>query len=545
MIRSRPLTAPRAGSLLIPYSGIKGISSLYATYCDDYHQLGAFFGGDWRSTDSYREVADRLDANPIPRERLADVLIRQNARWDNASPVHQLKDPRALTIVTGQQVGLFGGPLYTLYKAITAVKLARHLSDRLQRPIVPVFWLEGGDHDIEEVSSVCLRSTGDCARIHYRGQQRPANGNLGSVGSMVFTEDMTRVRQEVRSCLPASAFRDEVLEHYYAAYRPGVTFTDAFARTLSMLLGDCQIVLMDPEDCDLKELAAPIMRREITDHAHTFSELAATTAELQDRFHAQVNVRPFNLFVLSDHGREAVQSDGEQFRLQQSGRTVTLAELLDLAPCLLSPNVVMRPLVQDYLLPTLSYVAGPGEIAYFAQFKSLYDWAGLPMPVVFPRSSLTLVESRTRRVMEQYGLDLPGMTEEVSVLMRRIVLSGTPLEDAFARAGDSLAACAGALKDEVSRVEHTLGRSAEATLRQWQKELAKLQKRVERAEKNRHEQLQNQLTRCRHALYPQGQLQERTLSVLSYLARYGDGILRTIYEGMDIGSTGHHQVLSI
>ena len=539
------MIAARAESQFVPYSGIKGVSSLYATYCEDYTQLGGFFGGDWRSTASYEEVADRLDANAIPRERLADVLIRQNARWDNTSPVLQLKDPRALTIVTGQQVGLFGGPLYTLYKAVTAVKLARHLAARLHRPVVPVFWLEGGDHDLEEVSSVCLQGSGDCGRIHYRGHQRPANGNLGSVGSMVFTEDMARVRQEVRSCLPASAFRDEVLERYYAAYRPGVTFTDAFARTISTLLGDYQIVLMDPEDCDLKELAAPIMRREITDHAHTFNELAATTAELQDRFHAQVNVRPFNLFVLSEHGREAVQSDGEQFRLQQSGRTVTLAELLDIAPCLLSPNVVMRPLVQDYLLPTLSYVAGPGEIAYFAQFKSLYDWAGLPMPVVFPRSSLTLVEPRTHRVMKQYGLDLPSMKEEISVLMRRIVLTGTPLEDAFARAGDSLAACAGALKDEVSRVEHTLGRSTEATLRQWQKELAKLQKRVERAEKNRHEQLDSQLTRCRQALYPQGSLQERTLPVLSYLARYGDGILQTIYKGIDIGGTGRHQVLTV
>lgn len=539
MITARP------DSLFVPYSGMKGVSSLYATYCEDYTPLASFFGGDWRSLCSFEEVADRLDAKAIPRERLADVLIRQNAHWNNTSPVHLLKDPRALTIVTGQQVGMFGGPLYTLYKAVTAVKLARQLSAQLNRPVVPVFWLEGGDHDIEEVSSITLLSRGECMRIHYRGHNRPANGNLGSVGSMAFKGDMTRVREEVRSCLPASTFRDRVLQRYYAAYKPGVSFTDAFARTLSVLLGDFQIVLMDPEDCDLKELAAPIMRREIKDHPHTFNKLAATTAELQEQFHAQVHVRPFNLFVLSEHGREAVQSDDGQLRLQQSGRTVTLAELLDLAPCLLSPNVVMRPLVQDYLLPTLSYVAGPGEIAYFAQFKALYDWAGLPMPVVYPRSSLTLVETRMHKFMKQYDLDVPGMREDLNVLLRKIVMSGTPLEGAFGEASNSLAACAKTLKDEVMRVEHTLGQSAEVTLRQWHKELAKLQKRVERAEKKRHDQVYNQLRRCQDALYPHGKPQERTLPVLHYLARYGDSVLRTIYDGIDIGGTGRHQVLPI
>ena len=530
---------------VIPYAGIKGVSSLYATYCEDYTPLASFFGGDWREASSYAHVAERLDAKSIPRAKLVEVLIRQNKRWDNESPVRRLRDPRALTIVTGQQVGMYGGPLYTLYKAVTAVKLARQLSSLLNRPVVPVFWLEGGDHDIEEVSSVTLQGSGDSRRIHYRGYERPTNGNLGSVGSMGFTEDVARMREDIRSTLPASSFRDQMLERYYSAYKPGVSFTDAFARTLSTLLGDYQIVLMDPEDCDLKELAAPIMRREIKDHAHTFNELAATTAELKDRFHAQVHVRPFNLFVLSEHGREAVQSDGEQFKLQQSGRTVTLAELLDLAPCLLSPNVVMRPLVQDYLLPTLTYVAGPGEIAYFAQFKSLYDWAGLPMPVVFPRASLTLVEPRAGKVMDRYGLDVAGLSQDLNVLMREIVLSGTPLEHAFEQAANSLQTCAGTLKEEVTRVEQTLGRSTEATLRQWEKELTKLRKRVERAEKNRHDQVFNQLKRCQTALYPQGKLQERTICALSYLARYGDTILQKIYDGIDVGATGRHQILPL
>ena len=532
-------------SRFVPYKGMKGVSSLYATYCEEYTPLASFFGGDWRSPASYEQVAEQLDAKPIPREQLVSILTRQNKRWSNESPVHQLEDPRALTIVTGQQVGIFGGPLYTLYKAVTAIKLARRLAEQLRRPVVPVFWLEGGDHDIEEVSSLVLQGSGDYARIEYRGNQRPTNGNLGSVGSMTFNEGIARVKEEVRTALPASDFRDEVLERYYSAYRPGVSFTDAFAQTISALLGEYQIVLMDPEDCDLKELAAPIMRREIKDHEHTFNELAATTAALQDQFHAQVHVRPFNLFVLSEHGREAVQSDGGQFRLKQSGKTVTLAELLDLAPCLLSPNVVMRPLVQDYLLPTLSYVAGPGEIAYFAQFKSLYDWAGRPMPVVFPRSSVTLLEPRTRKVMQRYDLDVASMNQDLNVLMRQTVLTGTPLEQAFDQASDSLADCAQALKSEVARVEHTLGVSADATLRQWQKELTKLQKRVERAEKNRHDQVFDQLRRCQNALYPQGHLQERTLPVLEYLARYGESILPKIFEGIDVGGTGRHQILPL
>ena len=529
----------------IPHSRIKGVSSLYAAYTEEYTPLASYFGGDWRQQSSYEQVAARLDKHAIQRDRLTGVLLRQNARWGNASPASQLKDPRALTIVTGQQVGLFGGPLYTLYKAVTTVKLARHLSRVLKRPVVPIFWLEGGDHDLEEVSRIAIDASRDADPVYYKGHIQPGQGNLGSVGSLTFNDDVLRVHDEIRDGLPASSFRDDALARFYSQYRPGVSFTDAFACTLSALLGDYQIVMMDPEDCDLKELAAPIMRREMREYAHTFEKLAATTEELETRFHAQVNVRPFNLFVLSDHGREAVQFDGAKFKLQQSGKVVTLAELLDLAPCLLSPNVVMRPLVQDYLLPTLSYVAGPGEIAYFAQFKPLYDWAGLPMPVVYPRASLTLVEPRAQKVLDQYDLDVPSMQDDVHALMRKLVLSGTPLEQSFLHAAFTLESCAAELKEDVQGVEMTLGRTTEATLRQWQKELAKLKKRVERAEKKRHEQVFIQLQRCQASLYPQGRLQERTLPILYYLARYGDSVLQTVFDQIDVGGTGRHQIIPI
>ena len=531
-------------STWIPYDGFRGVGRLFSTYCSDYQQLSPFFAGDWRNRESFDGVASEVSKRRIDRTRLVEVLQHQNEGWGHFPPCRDLGKPDALAVVTGQQVGLFGGPLYTLYKAITAVKLARQLQQDLGRAVVPVFWLEGGDHDFDEVSSIALPFQGRVTRVQYEGHKQPAISNLGPVGAIEFSGDISRVVEELRTVLPVREGLPDVIDEFYHAYAEGQSFADAFARTLVRLVGN-DLVIIDPEWPEIKRLAASFIRHTIRSHEAVYERLQASTASVASEFHAQINPRPCNFFVITDSGREAAVPEEGGFRLSVSGLQLSMAEMLGLPPERLSPNVVTRPLVQDFLLPTVAYVAGPSEVAYFAQFKALYQWAELPMPIVFPRASLTLIEPRIAKVMARFHLDVLAMQSDVPQLMRRVLLEGSRLEAAFAGAVNTLEECAAALQPEIEQIELTLGRSVEATRAKWLRDLQKLRRRVERAEKGRHEQVEIQLERCRNKLFPTNKMQERVFPALYYLSLYGDEFLTMLNDHISIDHTNSHQLLQI
>ncbi len=527
---------------LIPYSGMKGISRLFAAYTEDYGQLAEYYSGDWRQDRSYHTVSQQLQATPLERQVLVDILEEQNSNWGNPNVASRLLDPDSLAVVTGQQVGIYGGPLYTFYKALTVVRLSEYLTKVLSQPVVPVFWLEGGDHDLDEVRQVNLIGK----KIWYQGHTLPETGNLGSVGSLTFNPGIDSVHKTLVEELPASEFREEVLTKYYSAYRQDVTFTDAFAQTLLSLLGKDALILMNPVDSRLKELAAPLLRRELSDYKTTYKILKKTSDALEKDYHAQVHVSPGNVFLLNESKRQAlVPTESGYYPQFAEENIISFEDAQSLPPSSLSPNVVMRPLVQDSLLPTVAYVAGPGEIAYFAQLKSLYAWAERPMPIIFPRTSLTIIEPRIAKLMERHDLTVEELSDEIPSLMRKRVLEGSGITSAFNHATMGLDGCADQLLPIVSGIDVTLRPTLEATRKQWIKELLKLKQRLERAEKRRHQQLQVQIESCKEALYPNGNFQERELPLLYYLAKYGPRILNHIHSNFNIDDNSHHQLLTL
>jgi len=527
---------------LIPYTGMKGVSGLFSTYTEDYNKLAQYYAGDWRENYSYEVVAQKITVTPIHRKVLVDVLEEQNSSWGNSGLVSKFGDPDSLAVVTGQQVGIFGGPLYTLYKAITAVRLSEYLTKTLARPVVPVFWLEGGDHDLDEVRQLNLIGK----KVWYEGHTLPETGNLGSVGSLMFNENIDSVRSEIRTHLPETEFRNDVLTRYYEAYRQGVTFTDAFAHTLRSLLGRDVMVFINPEDCRLKELVAPLLRRELKEYQTTYTALKSTSDLLEKQYHAQVHVTPGNIFLLDQSKRQALYPASNGYSPQFSGgEVISFDKAQEISSCKLSPNVVMRPLVQDSLLPTVAYVAGPGEIAYFAQLKSLYSWAERPMPIIFPRASLTIVEPRVAKLMERHDLAMDELGDDIPEIMRRRILEGSKLAQAFKKAGVALHQCANELQPTVAGIDETLRPSVEAAYAQWSKTLSKLQQRAERAEKRRHQELQSQIEFCKEALYPNGSFQERVLPALYYLAKYGESFLEQVRSNLRIDFSGQHQILPL
>ncbi len=524
----------------VRYSRMPGYPRLAATYSEDFPAVARYYAGDWQSGGAFRDVAARVNVHH--RSAVATVLEQQNAEWGGAD-ASVLRDADTLAVVTGQQLGLFGGPLYTTHKALTAIKLARRLSRELGRRVVPVFWLEGADHDLDEITGLDLSRTGGAAKLRYRGHVLPHNGNLGSVGRLALTRDIERLRKEIRAALVPTEFTDEILERYYGYYREGVTLMDAFARTLAAMFGGSGLILVNPEVPELKQLVAHLFQRELADHETSAQLVARTSQALEADYHAQIQTRPTNLFVGGRLGREAISPNGRDFILRPSGQHVSKGELgrrLAASPELFSPNVALRPLVQDTLLPTVAYVAGPGEISYFAQLKPLYAWAGVPMPVIYPRASLTVVESNVRRVLNKYDLDVESAGEDLERLFQRIVLASTDVEGVFAPAARGIKEVMQALRPDVEGVDQTLGRSVEAAHAGMQKELSRLRSRAIRAEKRKHEELHAQLARVRHSLYPEGKLQERTLPVLYFLNKYGSAFLDFLQEHVTLDTERHH-----
>jgi len=545
-----PSTLPAIRRL--PLAATQRFPTLFTQYCTDYAAVADFYAGDFRAPEARRAAADRAAEHARDREALADVLLDQNERWGLPAAVQSnieaLRAPDTVAVVTGQQVGLLTGPLYTVYKTITALHLADQLAEETGRTVVPVFWIEGEDHDFAEINHTHLLQHNELVELAYDAPEAADGRNPGAVGRLALTDRIESVLADLDGVLPPSDFKGPLMERVRAAYQPGTTLEDAFGQLVRALFPDTGLVFINPDDARLKQVVTPLFRRELTDYATAHARIAATSDVLQQDYHAQVHARPTNLFLLHETGRLPIDAnDDGTFTLRGIGRSFTEAELLDrleASPEQFSPNVVLRPLMQDALLPTAAYVAGPGEVSYFAQYKGVYDWAEIPMPIIYPRASVSLVESKVEKVLAKYDLSVDDVAGDVEQLFQRIVVDALEgdVERTFQDATRSLHQAINELKPAVEAVDSTLTQSAEATRAALMKEMEALKSRVVRAEKRNQDEVRGQLEKAHANLFPGGHLQERVVSVLYFLNKYSLDFLKDLRAALQLDTTAHQVV---
>lgn len=537
----------------ISFGSLGFFSRLFRQYCDGYEALAPFFSFDYREPEGRVNAASAAAKHERDRTQLVEVLHRQNRRWGNDERafdnIERLRDPRSVAVVTGQQVALFTGPLYTVLKTITVLQMAERLESESGRPVVPVFWLEGDDHDFAEVSSVAILADNEPTRLSYEGHSTPAEGNLGPVGRIAFTDQIAEVVGRLNGLLPETEFKSSLLEAVGTAYAPGATFLDAFAILMRRTFWDSGLVFISPDEPQLKHMVAPLFRRELEDTYEVARRVGAVSQRLKPEYHAQVTVRPSNLFVVDATGRHALDAEDGRFVVRGGNGRLTKEEALArvaASPETFSANVVLRPLVQDTLLPTALYVAGPSEIAYFAQFKPVYEWAGIPMPAVYPRASATIVETRIRKVLDDLPVTLADLDEDLEPLFQRVVREriDTDVDIHFGTATRHIHEAINTLKPVLQDVDPTLIKSAESTRTALLKEFERLQHRVLKAEKRKHEQVRDRLGRAKANLFPFGRPQERSISILYFLNKYGPDFPALLKEAIS-EDTCFHQVLEI
>ena len=530
-----------------------GTSSLLRDYVWAFSRLSPFFVGDPHSPDAYREQSRQRDARTYRRDDLRDVLLAQHDTWGAPPMVRQrieeLRDPRAVAVVTGQQTGLFGGPLYTLYKALTAIQLAAHLRRELERPVIPIFWMASEDHDVAEADHVqLLDRTGSLITVRHASWASPigfipANLRLGPA--------IEKTLEQVWEALPSTEFLPALVDGLGQAYAPERTLAESFARWMVHLLGGSGLVLADGADPALKRLAARILLQEVDEAPRSSQCVLAVSESLRALgYPVQIEARPdgLNCFLLRE-GRRGLVKDGENFRLRDSRQTIPASDLRRLAqeePERLSPNVVLRPIVQDEIFPTIAYVAGPGELAYFAQLRPVYQAFHVPMPLIVPRATLTLVEPRIVKLLERFHLGLPDLTLEPEQLASRVLRAQLPsdFDATLAKARDSVGEIFRHVGEAIAAVDPTLRATAGQTSGHIQGHLDQLERKAVQALKRREAETRQQVQRVREALMPGGKAQERVFPALPFLARYGPTLLGTIQAAID-GPGWEHQLLTL
>ncbi|HEX8459609.1 MAG TPA: bacillithiol biosynthesis cysteine-adding enzyme BshC [Pyrinomonadaceae bacterium] len=540
----------------LPFARIPHQSRLFLEYLEDPTALRRFYPNAVRF---HHELAARapevLAAHRTDRVALCDALAEMNTRYgagaETLRNIARLRSPDSVAVVSGQQVGLFTGPLYTIYKALSAVKLAGCLTQR-GTEAVPVFWMATEDHDWEEVRAAeftaCdgrLASTDLTDALHREGTP---------VGGVRLDETINDAVRRVLDLLPTTEFLPDLEALLNDAYRPGRTYGEAFARLLTALVSRHGLVLLDPLDTRLKQLAAPLYAEAARRAPDIAAAVEARSRQLEaEGYHAQVHASPdaFPLFIHTDGSRRALTRRASDGRYQTKGApdadAYTAEELAAMAasdPERFSPNVTLRAVVQDYLLPSIAYFGGAAEVAYFAQTAEVYRLLARPATPILHRASLTLVERRTGRTLERYNLKLADFFNGLDTVIARVVEEhlGAEQAQAFARAETAIDGALSELGANLRRFDPTLADALAHGTQKIEHQLAGLRARFHRAQMARDRAAHRQLERAYAALYPEKTLQERHLNITSLLARHGRYCLDWIYDAIDLGSVEHQIV---
>jgi len=533
----------------ISFEEIPRTSRLFRDYLYDFDRVGGFFRSGGIGIEALADHAMEIARQESPRAAVADILRDQNLRAGATAAtianIDRLRQSNSVAIVTGQQAGLFTGPLYTIFKALTAVKIARQLEARGINA-VPMFWIAAEDHDFEEVNHTqILDREGHLRKITHSSA---TSGDGRPVGSIPLDAAIESEISELVASLPESEFMARLIGDLRESYSPGTGFAEAFARMMTRLIGHYGIILIDPMDERLKEIAGEIYRRAI-DHLPDFSaNLVRQSAKLEtEGYHAQVHTSPelVPLFMM-DGGRRTAMILGQDGRVHLKGSEKSfpfgeIVERVHQSPANFSPNVTLRPIVQDFLLPTAAIIGGAAEIAYFAQLLPNYRLLGRIAPLILPRASLTIIEKRHAKTLAKFNLRFADLFEGGEAVLKKVVEGSLDnqttavFEETELLINEQLER----LRESLQAVDPTLSEALKGGREKILYQLHNLRTRFIHNRGRRDEGTQPQIERLANALYPHRNLQERELNVCYFLARYGYEVIDRLFEAIDPLSHDH------
>lgn len=515
----------------LPFARIPHTTKLFNDFLHDFDRVKSFYACPPRSSEWLRDDSSRLSFDPQRRALVADILERQNRRF-GAGPktLHSIDRLRrgALAAVTGQQVGFLGGPLFSILKALSAVRLA-HQAERAGVECVPVFWLATEDHDFDEIKTAVVQDKD--GRLHtlcLDADHQPG----AAVRTVILPESVTGTIEHIAQLLGDPDISNLLRD----AYRPGLTVGDAFARLFTALFADFGVIVLDASDVALHQIAAPLYCSSIRHAEELDASLLERGKELQSAgYHEQVKVTPSStvLFGTIDGARLPIHLANGSFLLGNEKLGIEqLVSRINEEPGSFSPNVLLRPVVQDFLLPTLAYIGGPAEVAYFAQAEVVYRILAGRVTPVLPRFSSTVIDPRARRILQRYGLSLPDMFEGPEHVTELIASQSLPsdLQSAFEDVNQKLQQALASIVAPLKVLDPTLVEASERAGNKMLYQLEHLRKRAASAELRSSDIVSRHAAHLNSSLFPHKDLQERVITGISFVGRFGLSLLTSLYE---------------
>ncbi len=510
----------------IRHTELPGSSRLFTDLLYHFDKVADFYDHAPFDAESYKK-ASQFDFPAARRAEIVKALAEQNPGNPSLAILAQ---PGTVAVVTGQQVGLFSGPAYTLYKVLTAVRLAKHLATQ-GITAVPVFWLATEDHDLAEINQAWAFGPNQQPVGYTSAALNPKQGPVGDIA--IPDPPIAALRQT----LEGFPFADEIASLVESAYVPGANFGDSFRKLMGDLLRPYDVLFLDPMRPAIREIMAPLLAHAAGMSSKLMTALTDRNKELESRgYHAQVHVdAETSLFF--------VLEDGKRIPLRKFG--TDRLEDLKTRPESLSPNALLRPVMQDYMLPTVAYVGGPAELAYFAQSQVLYHALLGRMPVIVPRAFFTIVDARAEKMLTRYGLTLADFHPGMQALKERMAAKLVPpqLTSDVASAKATVTKSIAGLSAKLQAFDPSLAKALKKSQAKILFQMEKMEHKTAREALRRDQRASQDAVDLDGLIYPHSHLQERFYSILPLLAKYGPDLVGTIHDSIPIGCADHQLVV--
>ena len=470
----------------------------------------------------FSEAIDQRVKLPVDRELLHKVVSEQYRQLKNKvsdsleveKNISLLTRSNTFTVSTGHQLSLFTGPVFFIYKIITTINLASKLSGLFpSKNIVPVFWLASEDHDLDEINHIHLFGK----KIEWNPPHPGAAGRITATG-------LKLVIDELKSKFLNNVKAEKMIHLFSNAYQDSHSLSEATRIIVHELFADKGIVVIDPDDERLKRSFVKEMKEDIEHHA-AYSIVNETIVELEPNYRAQVHPREINLFYLDKHQRSRIIEKDGGYEVLETNLKFSKEQLhkeIESHPGKFSPNVVLRPLYQEKILPNIGYIGGPAEIAYWLEYKKMFEHFGCRLPVLVMRNSLTIIDAPAQDKIKKLGLVPEDLFLAEEELIKKYIKDKSSGEFSINRFMKQTESIFDEAISQVSDIDSTLKPSAEAEKQKIQNSLRLLEEKIRRSEKKKYETAIHQLVKLKEKFFPSNALQERHENVLAFYSMYGE-----------------------
>ncbi|HRE41544.1 MAG TPA: bacillithiol biosynthesis cysteine-adding enzyme BshC [Ignavibacteria bacterium] len=543
--------------MTIDFNKIPDLNPLYIDYISDFTKLSNFFEYNFNSQDDFKKCIltkkESYNSSDINRTDLSILLHKQNTFFNSSlktfENIKSLEESNTFAVVTGQQVGILSGPLYTVYKAINTIQLAEKLNYEFSEyKFVPVFWLEADDHDFLEINNINLiNKENNLVNVKYFENGTEQEKYLKPVANILIDEFFNSFKNEVSNLLSKTDFSEELENRIDRSYRIGTQLNTAFARFLNSLFDDFGLILFDPTDPEAKSIASPLFKNELNSFPKVCEIVVDTSAKLEQYYEPQIKPKPLNLFYNYNGNRYLLEpKDDSSIGLKNSRQKFTVEELndsLNADASLFSPNVILRPIVQDYIFPTVAYIAGPSELAYFAQFKGVYNHFDIPMPVIYPRTSVTLIENKVKNFIDKYEITFTDFFNSKELNDKLLKISNVAnIDDIFNSYIDEINATNYKMENILELIDKNLTINFKNRNLKNIEGLNPLKQKFLDAQLKQNDVVFKKLKSILVNVYPENKLQERVLNISYFINKYGFNLIRFLKDNIKITGFDHQLI---